>query len=200
MKISENDYRMFKIITDAYVDGSGLPEQVEAYMIIDSDEIKKVWGLNEFLQIDEDYPTYTDRKYVYRGLEHFSNEYSGDVYEPIDYDAEEKAKKNDDDAYFCNDANFEKVDLNDYEADFEVQEFWNGSNWVEKDISVYEEVTEAFENYELLKISDNSNGQGTRHEEIHELVSPNKNHTIKLFRDVSYFQGSQNNIYIPIKQ
>ena len=193
MKISNETYRIFQ--TSKYDSQTG--QYIDVFLIVESDEIERVYSLNEFYQINPDYPEIDHQKYVMRDADHYTNECGHETYEPVDYQKEQEAIKNSDQDYFNDDSNFQQVDWDDYNPDFEIHEYWDGSNHKQKDLSHFDEITNEFDGAELKKNSSTKNGQGTGHDEYYELQHTDE--TIKLHRPVSYWQGDMNNVYVPVK-
>lgn len=191
MKISKDTNRILE--APGYDDDNG--NEIKGLEVIEADSIQKVWSLYEFYQVDEDYPDLSSRKYALRGPECFSNEFTGDVYEAIDYDAEQEALESEDDSFFCKDENFRKVDLEEYGCDYEQENWWDGSNWRARDLSVYTELTDEYEGFEIVEISSTYNGQGYGHDEVWEMINADGEHVMNLHRPVSYWQGERNNVY-----
>ena len=184
------------------------------FEIFEKEEITKEYCLENFYYIDEDYnpneePSEWNRKYRQYDEFDFSADKDEEVFEFKGSYAEEdemKRKAYDEDDYlaYCDDNNFEKETVDEYQ---EVYEYWDGSNWKKTFLgSTWEgeapnyERREDLEEYSQRQIVSTHNGQGQGHEEYYEIFDKNDEHIMFVHLPVSYWQGDINNCFYEVSK
>lgn len=181
------------------------------YAVFPEEEITKNYYLSGFYYIDPDYDSEEEssdwnRKYRRYDEDKFTNDEEKEVFEvvsSITYQQENDALYGEDWSFFCNDDNFEKSAVCDYE---EIFKYWDGSNWQTIVLMDYDGEAVAYTRRKELEeckyklIYNSRNGQGQGHSEYFEIFDKEDNHLMFVHLPVSYFQGEQNNSYIKIKE